>query len=85
MDRIAGEAAGRGGGMMAGTHTDRTTETWQTRSNRDLSREDARQIVENVMGFFSILAEWSREEMPATANDSVTTAPPAASGRGVSR
>ncbi len=48
---------------------DRTIETWQSRHDRDLSREDARQIVENVTGFFSILAEWSRAEMPEPAND----------------
>ena len=48
---------------------DRTIETWQPRLERDLSREDVRQIVENVTGFFSILAEWSRTEMPEPAND----------------
>ena len=31
--------------------------------------EDARQIAENVTGFFAILAEWSRVELPAPAND----------------
>ena len=31
--------------------------------------EDARQIAENVTGFFSVLAEWSRAEMPTPAND----------------
>ena len=41
----------------------RTREVWQPRLGRDLSREDARQIAENVTGFFSILAEWSRAEM----------------------
>ncbi len=41
-------------------------ETWQQRLDRDLSREDARQIVENVTGFFSILAEWSRAEILKT-------------------
>ncbi len=48
---------------------DRTIETWQPRLDRDLSRDDARQIVENVTGFFSILAEWSRAEIPQPAND----------------
>ena len=28
--------------------------------------EDARQIAANVTGFFSVLAEWSRAEMPAS-------------------
>ncbi len=48
---------------------DRTIETWQPRLDRSLSREDARQIVENVTGFFSILAEWSWVEPPDPAND----------------
>src|SRR5262249_663015 len=41
---------------------DRTRQVWCLRLGRDLSREDARQIVENVTGFFTILAEWSRAE-----------------------
>lgn len=48
---------------------DRTIETWQPRLGRDLSREDARQIVEKVTGYFSILAEWSRAELAEPAND----------------
>ena len=47
----------------------RTRRVWQPRLGRDLSREDARQIAENVTGFFSILAEWSRAETPFPAND----------------
>jgi hypothetical protein len=47
----------------------RTREVWKPRLGRDLSPEDARQIVENVTGFFAILTEWSRAEMPAPAND----------------
>jgi hypothetical protein len=48
---------------------DRTRKVWQPRTGRDLTDEDARQIAENVTGFFSILAEWSRAEMPTPAND----------------
>jgi hypothetical protein len=47
----------------------RTRQVWQPRLGRNLSREDARQIAENVTGFFTLLAEWSRAEMPAPAND----------------
>jgi hypothetical protein len=43
---------------------DQTRQVWGPRLGRDLSREDARQIVENFTGFFSLLAEWSRAEMP---------------------
>jgi hypothetical protein len=48
---------------------DKTIRLWQPRLVRNLSREDARQIAENVTGFFSILADWSRAEIPATVND----------------
>ena len=48
---------------------DRSREVWKPRLGRDLSREDARQMAQNVTGFFSILAEWSRAETPVPAND----------------
>ena len=48
---------------------ERTRKVWQPRAGRDLSDEDVRQIAENVTGFFAILAEWSRVEIPAPAND----------------
>jgi len=47
----------------------RTREVWQPRLGHDLSREDARQFAAYVAGFFSVLAEWSRSEMPSPAND----------------
>ena len=48
---------------------ERTRQVWQPRLGRDLNREDARQIAENVTGFFTLLAEWSRAQTPAPAND----------------
>ena len=51
----------------------------RTRLGGDLDLEDARQIVENVTGFFAILIEWSRAEIPVPAND---TAEPATSDAG---
>jgi hypothetical protein len=48
---------------------DRTCEVWKPRLGRDVSREDARQIAENITGFFGILAKWSRTELPMPAND----------------
>ena len=50
----------------------RTREVWQPRLGRDLSREDVRQIAENMTGFFSVLAEWSRAQLPPPANDTAT-------------
>lgn len=38
---------------------------WQPRSPRPLAREDARQIVENMTGFFSILLEWEAQDREA--------------------
>jgi hypothetical protein len=37
-----------------------TIAVWQPRLRREISREEARRIAENVTGFFSILREWSR-------------------------
>ena len=42
--------------------TEHTIAVWQPRTSRRLSQEDARQITENLTGFFSVLAEWSRQE-----------------------
>lgn len=51
---------------------DRTRKVWQPRIGQDLTVEDARQITENVAGFFAILTDWTRAEMPAPANDTGT-------------
>ncbi len=48
---------------------DRTREVWQPRIGRNLTDEDARQISENITGFFTVLAEWSRVDMPTPANN----------------
>ncbi|TCT04910.1 hypothetical protein EDC22_1144 [Tepidamorphus gemmatus] len=47
---------------------EQTRRLWRSRLGRDVSCEDARQIVENVTGFFAVLAEWSNAERTA-AND----------------
>ena len=57
------------GGNLKDELMGRTREVWQPRLGRDLSREEVRQIAENVTAFFAILAEWSRAELPAPAND----------------
>ena len=33
---------------------------WSERSGQEFSQEDAREIVANVSGFFTVLAEWER-------------------------
>jgi hypothetical protein len=47
---------------------EQTRRLWRSRLGRDVSCEDAQQIVASVTGFFSVLAEWSRGEMPPPAN-----------------
>ena len=36
-----------------------TIQLWQPRTSRPLTGEDARQMVENVVGFFTTLQNWS--------------------------
>jgi hypothetical protein len=48
---------------------EQTRRLWRSHLGRDVSCEDARQIAENVTGLFGILAEWSRAERLAVAND----------------
>ncbi len=40
----------------------KTIKVWQPYYKRRLTLEDARQIQENVTGFFNILLEWEKNE-----------------------
>jgi hypothetical protein len=60
----------------AGKQIARTRKVWRPRLGRDLTDEDARQIMHNVTGFFGVLAEWSRAERLAAANDASVPAKP---------
>jgi hypothetical protein len=35
---------------------------WRSRTSRKLSREDVRQTVENLCGFFAVLRDWDAAE-----------------------
>ena len=48
---------------------------WASRLKHDVSREDGRQIAENVSGFFDVLAEWSRPETLAAAESGDSSSP----------
>jgi hypothetical protein len=39
-----------------------TREVWKSRLGREVTSDEAKEIVANVTGFFSILAEWSQAE-----------------------
>ena len=41
---------------------DETLKLWQPRTPQQLNHEDARQIIENVTGFFNVLLEWEKAE-----------------------
>ena len=50
---------------------------WQPRVSRPLSEEDAREIAENLLGFFRVLAEWDSKERSAisAADNEAASAP----------
>jgi len=54
-----------------GDFIDETVAIWQERSSRQLSREDGREIIENMTGFFRILQEWDRAERAAKTDESL--------------
>jgi hypothetical protein len=60
--------------------TEHTIAVWQPRTPRHLSTEDAREITENLTGFFSILTEWSYQESQVHITDTVDCADVTASG-----
>jgi hypothetical protein len=48
-----------------GDFIDQTVAIWQKHTERQLTREDGREIIENMSGFFRILREWDRAERAA--------------------
>jgi hypothetical protein len=55
----------RGSGAEPADFIERTIDIWQKRADRRLTREDGREIIENITGFFTILQEWERKERTA--------------------
>ncbi|MCP3476698.1 hypothetical protein NLM33_41790 [Bradyrhizobium sp. CCGUVB1N3] len=55
VNRIVDRAAG-------GDFLDQTIAVWQPYADHALTREDAREMVHNVVGFFRVLREWAEEE-----------------------
>ena len=45
----------------------RTIEVWSPRSSRPLTEGDAREICENVLGFFRVLIEWKARQAASTS------------------
>jgi len=40
----------------------KTIKMWQPYSDQELTEEDAREIIQNLAGFFDLLAEWERKD-----------------------
>lgn len=49
-----------------------TLDVWQPLISKELSKEDAREIVRNATGFFSVLLEWDRKNKSETSNPTDT-------------
>jgi hypothetical protein len=48
-----------------GDFIDQTVAIWQKHSGRQLNREDGREIIENMTGFFRVLQDWDNAERTA--------------------
>jgi hypothetical protein len=61
---------------------DQTVTFWQPRTSQKLTREDGRQMLENVAAFFRILLEWEAAERSAAtaAAEQESVESPLASG-----
>jgi hypothetical protein len=64
----AAPACDRGGDYLEVTRA-----FWQTRTNRLLSREDAREMAHNLLGFFTVLREWTLAERRRANRDAKGT------------
>ena len=47
---------------------DQTIKVWQPLTEHKLAREDARRIIENTVGFFSLLSAWAGEGVDTACN-----------------
>jgi len=56
---------------------DEAVSIWQKHSDKQLTREDGREIVENLTGFFGILREWRFAERVAKIKKAKKSAAPA--------
>jgi hypothetical protein len=48
-----------------GDFIDQTVSIWQKHAKRQLTRQDGREIIDNMSGFFRVLREWDRSERRA--------------------
>lgn len=61
-----------------------TREFWQPYAERELTREDAREMARNLIGFFTVLREWTlreRERVKCGAVETISLSPRRKRGR----
>ena len=39
---------------------EQTVESWKKRTGRDITRENAREMIHNISEFFQVLSEWDK-------------------------
>src|SRR5258708_5957206 len=54
-----------GASAESGDFIDQTVTIWQKHTQRQLTRQDGREIIDNMSGFFRVLREWDRAERRA--------------------
>ena len=42
--------------------SDETVEFWSRKTGKPVTREEAREMVENIIGFFEVLDEWDKRD-----------------------
>jgi hypothetical protein len=77
----SGELAGCGPCVEEVDFIDQTNAIWQRRTERKLTREDGREIIENITGFFTVLQEWERKEKTTGYAKTALSAPGSHVGR----
>jgi hypothetical protein len=65
VDKSGSGTPSGGGENLANERIARTLEIWSRRSTRSLTEEDAREISDNMTGFFRVLLEWKAKKRAA--------------------
>ncbi|CAM8670940.1 hypothetical protein PX699_24515 [Sphingobium sp. H39-3-25] len=66
---MPGEPSVRHSRRFSDQLVEKTRKLFQERTTRQLTNEDARQILENLTGFFRVLGEWDRAQEKASAEE----------------
>lgn len=59
--------------MPSSEFLDETVAFWSPKYGREITREEAREIIENMTGFFLLLHEWDEQDRRAQAQQNIST------------